>query len=158
MKVKVTFHTHTNHSADWCGVNSNKLRGMIMKKCIVILLSIIGMLSLISCGKRDTFEITITIPAGSTEKYVYSEEEISPTKDTIIIQVGRDVGDSEVILKPIEVKEEKTYLPAYVTPGLSSEMDVEKGAWFKVGLAMQNPTDEDMEVTVTIKNINVRIE
>ena len=129
-----------------------------MKKIITILLTLTTLLTLVSCGKRDSFEITITIPAGSTEAYVYSDEEISPIKDTIIISSGQGLGDTEILLKPVEVKEENAYEPTYLTPGMPIKMDVEKGAWFKVGVAMQNPTDEDIVVGVNIENIEVRIE
>ncbi len=110
----------------------------------------------VASNKSGIFEITMTIPAGSTEEFVYSDVEISPTKDTIIFYVGQNVGDSAVCLKPIEVKEENHYEPSYVTPGMGTEMNVEKGAWYKVGLAMVNPTDEDIRVTIKIENIEVR--
>lgn len=129
-----------------------------MKKFITILLTLTTLLTLVSCGKRDSFEITITIPAGSTEAYVYSDEEISPIKDTIIISSGQGLGDTAILLKPVEVKEENAYESTYLTPGMPIKMDVEKGAWFKVGVAMQNPTDEDIVVGVNIENIEVRIE
>ncbi len=38
------------------------------------------------------------------------------------------------------------------------KMDVEKGAWFKVGVAMQNETDADILVYVEVQGIEVRIE
>lgn len=37
------------------------------------------------------------------------------------------------------------------------EMDVEKGAWFKVGVNVQNPTDEDIIVYVEVEGVEVRI-
>ena len=37
-------------------------------------------------------------------------------------------------------------------------MNVEKGAWFKIGIAMQNPTDEDITVYVNVEGVEVRIE
>ncbi len=36
-------------------------------------------------------------------------------------------------------------------------MDVEKGAWFKIGVNIQNPTDESKDVYVSVKNVEVRI-
>ena len=68
------------------------------------------------------------------------------------------MGDTEVVLKPIEVKEEKTYEPTYLTPGMPVEMDAEKGAWFKIGVSMQNPTDTDRIVYVEVEGVEVRIE
>ena len=36
-------------------------------------------------------------------------------------------------------------------------VDVEKGAWFKIGIALQNPTGEDIVVGITVENVKVRI-
>ena len=36
-------------------------------------------------------------------------------------------------------------------------MDVEKGAWFKIGVNVQNTTDESKDVYVSVKNVEVRI-
>ena len=38
------------------------------------------------------------------------------------------------------------------------KMDVEKGAWFKIGVNMQNPTDTDIVVYVEVEGVEVRIE
>ena len=109
------------------------------------------------------YQIRITIPAGSTEEilyqedFCYSDEEISPTGNRIIIFLGEGMGDTEVVLKPIEVREENAYEPTYITPGMPVKMDVEKGAWFKIGVNMQNPTTEDIDVYVNVRNVEVRI-
>ena len=109
------------------------------------------------------YQIRITIPAGSTEEIIYqenfyySDDEISPTGNRIIISLGEGMGDTEVVLKPIEVKEENAYEPTYITPGMPVKMDVEKGAWFKIGVNMQNPTTEDIDVYVNVRNVEVRI-
>lgn len=55
------------------------------------------------------------------------------------------------------VKEENAYEPTYLTPGMPVEMDVEKGAWVKIGVAMQNPTDTDITVYVEVEGVEVRI-
>ena len=135
-----------------------------MKKLIAFVLALIFVLGLVGCGKNDTYKIRITVPAGSTEEiiyqedFAYSDEEISPTGNTITISSGEGLGDTEVVLKPIEVKEENAYEPTYLTPGMPVEMNVEKGAWFKVGISMRNPTDEDITVYVEVKGVEVRIE
>ena len=121
-------------------------------------------LTLTGCGKNDTYRIRITVPAGSTEEIVYqedfaySDEEISPKGNKITIYSGEGLGDTEVVLKPIEVKEENAYEPTYLTPGMPVEMDVEKGAWFKIGVSIQNPTDTDKTVYVEVEGVEVRIE
>ena len=135
-----------------------------MKKLIALVLSLVCVLCLVACGKNDTYKIKITVPAGSTEEiiyqedFAYSDEEISPTGNTITISSGEGLGDTEVVLKPIEVKEENAYEPTYITHGLPVEMDVEKGAWFKVGIKMLNNTDTDKVVYVEVEGVEVRIE
>ena len=135
-----------------------------MKKMIALVLTLVCVCGLVGCGKNDIYKIRITVPAGSTEEiiyqedFAYSDEEISPKGNKITISSGEGLGDTEVVLKPIEVKEENAYEPTYLTPGMPVEMDVEKGAWFKIGVNMQNPTDTDKVVYVEVKGIEVRIE
>lgn len=129
-----------------------------MKKITILTLALIFVLVMAGCGTGDTYKIKITIPAGSTETFVYSDEEISPTGNKITISSGEGLGDTEVVLKTVEVKEKTAYEPTYLTPGMPVEMEVEKGAWFKVGVSMQNDTNADIIVYVEIEGIEVRIE
>lgn len=104
------------------------------------------------------YNIKIVVPAGSSDLFVYSHEEISPMKSQLVIRSGDGLGDTEVRLQPVEVKEERAYDKAsYLTPGMPVKMDVEKGAWFKIGVSVQNPTDKDIEVYVNVENVEVRI-
>lgn len=105
----------------------------------------------------EEYRIRVTIPAGSTETFCYSDEEISPKKNTVTLYMGEGVGDVLVVLLPVEVKEENAYEPTYITPGMPAKMEVEKGAWFRIGVYMQNPTEEDIHVYVSVKNVEVRI-
>lgn len=129
-----------------------------MKKYITILLSLICILSLTACGKNDTYEISFTVPAGSTDAFVYSDEEISPIGNQITISSGAGLSDTLVELEPIEAKEENAYdEPTYLTPGMPVKMEAEKGAWFKIGIdAGRNDSDADRVVTVKVKGVEVR--
>lgn len=129
-----------------------------VKKMALLILALLCVPVMAGCGKSNTHKISITVPAGSTETFVYSDEEISPTGNQITISSGDGLGDTEVVLKAIEVKEENAYEPTYLTPGMPVKMDVEKGAWFKVGISMQNETDADRTVYVQVKDVEVRIE
>ncbi len=130
-----------------------------MKKIIALCLALVVILSFSACSNKQTeFDIKIGVPAGSSEDFVYSHEEISPLKDKITIYSGEGLGDTEVVLKPVQVTEENAYEPTYITHGMPVVMDVEKGGWFKIGINMQNPTDEDITVYVTVKDVEVRIE
>ena len=80
-------------------------------------------------------------------------------KNKIKIFSGEGLGDTEVILKPIEVNEENVDdRGTYLTHGMPVKMEVEKGAWFRIGVNMQNPTDEDIVVYVKVKDVDLRIE
>jgi len=104
------------------------------------------------------YQIRITIPAGSTEAFCYSDAEISPKGDRLIIYAGEGLGDTEIKLLPVEVREENAYDEnPYLTPGMPVKMEVEKGAWFKIGVNVQNPTDESKDVYVSVRNVDVRI-
>lgn len=46
-----------------------------MKKLISMVLALVCVLGLVGCGKNETYKIKITIPAGSTEAFVYSDED-----------------------------------------------------------------------------------
>ena len=129
-----------------------------MKKLISLVLALVCVLALVGCGKNDTYKVRITIPAGSTEEFVYSDEEISAMGKKITISSGEGVGDTEVLLSPVNENIETGYVATYLTPGMPVEFDAEKGEWFKIGISMQNDTDTDKIVYVEVEGVEVRIE
>ena len=129
-----------------------------MKKIMTLVLVLIMMLSFTGCKQQTEFDIGITIPAHTEKNFIFSNEEISPKGDTITIRAGEGLGDAQVVLIPVDEKEETAYDPTYLTPGMPIKMDVEKGAWFKIGVAVNNETNEDMTVYVNIEKVDVRIE
>lgn len=134
-----------------------------MKKKMFIIISIVVIIA-VAIGvylynqRQTSFDISITVPAGSQEAFVYSDEIICPVRDTITIWAGENLGDTTVVLLPIKVTEENAYEPTYLTPGMPVKIDVEKGAWFKVGISMQNNGTEDIEEYVTVEGATVLIE
>lgn len=126
---------------------------------VVIILIGAGIFALHHLGLfSEMYTIRIVVPAGSTDEFVYSDEEISPKRNTLKVTAGDNMGDSEVILLAVGAKEDNTNIPHYITPGLTVEMDVEKGGWFQIGVNIQNPTDEDIIVYVNVYDVNLRIE
>lgn len=128
-----------------------------MKKLLVLLLTLVCMAGLIGCAKNSVCRIKITIPAGSREPFVYSDEEICPKGDKITIYSGEGLGDTEIILKTVNDLLTPGYVATYLTPGMPVEFDTEKGVWLKVGVSMRNPTDEDMTVYIEVKGVEVRV-
>lgn len=108
--------------------------------------------------KESTYEITFCIPAGCEGQLVFSDEEISPQKNNVFFSVGRDVGDLEICVKGVELKNGNEYEEsAYVTPGMPTRMELELDGWYGVGIYLSNETDEEQTVHVTVKNVEVRI-
>ena len=135
-----------------------------MKKILTLIFAISMIWTFQGCSQQTAFDIGITIPAHTTKDFVYqedfifSDEEISPKSDTITILSEKGTGDMQVVLMPIQVKEENAYEPTYLTAGMPVKMDVEKGAWFKIGVDVKNNTDEDFKVYINVKDVDVRIE
>ena len=128
-----------------------------MKRLIALLLVMVCVFSFSACGKK-TYSIGITIPAGSTDAFVYSDQQICPTGRKITLRCGEGLGDAEVILKPVDETLEMEYVGTYITPGLPVEFDTVKGEWLCVGVFVQNPTDSDIVVYVDVEGVDVRIE
>ena len=128
-----------------------------MKKYIELILMILFVLLLIACGKDDKHVIEIMVPAGSTEAFVYSEEEIMATGNQITIWSGAGLSDTEVILKPVDDNVETGYVAEYLTHGMPVKLDAVKGEWFKVGVAVQNDSERGpIAVSVEVEGVEVR--
>ena len=100
------------------------------------------------------------MPAGSTEAFVYSDEEICPTGNKIKIWAGAGLGDTEVILKPVNENVETGYVATYLTHGMPVEFDTVNvnDEWFKIGLSVQNDSDRGpIAVSVEVEGVEVRI-
>lgn len=131
-----------------------------MKKYISIILSILCILSLVRCSKKEKYEIEILMPTGSTEAFAYSDEEIRPTGNKITIWSGAGLGDTEVILKPVNENVETGYVATYLTPGMPVEFDTVNvdDEWFKIGVSVQsNPDRGPIAVSVEVEGVEVRI-
>ena len=127
----------------------------------VIILAVIACVIVAVCfltnPKQDSYTLRIVVPAGSQEEFVYSHEEVSTIKNSIIIWSGDGLGDTEVLLSPVNKTTETGYTATYLTHGMPVEFDAEKDTWFKIGVNMQNSTNEDIIVYVEVENVEVRI-
>ena len=127
----------------------------------VIIISVIVCVGVAVCfltnPKQDSYTLRIVVPAGSQEKFVYTDEEGSTIRNSIKIWSGDGLGDTEVILSPVNKTTETRYTATYLTHGMPVEFDAEKDTWFKIGVNMQNSTNEDIIVYVEVENVEVRI-
>ena len=127
----------------------------------VIIIAVIVCVGVAVCfltnPKQDSYTLRIVVPAGSQEEFVYTDEEVSAIRNSIKIWSGDGLGDTEVILSPVNKTTETRYTATYLTHGMPVEFDAEKNTWFKIGVNMQNPTNEDIIVYVEVENVEVRI-
>ena len=118
-----------------------------MRKRIVLILALISLLALTGCGSRgERHTLEFTIPAGFTDAFafsdkaldydtfIYSAEEISPTRKTLTLKAGAGYSSVPVILKVVECQEENACEPILLTHDKPVTINVEKGAWFQIGL------------------------
>ena len=127
----------------------------------VIIIAVIVCVGVAICfltnPKQDRYTLRIVVPAGSQEEFVYTDEEVSTVRNSIKIWSGDGLGDTEVLLFPVNKTAETGYTATYLTHGMPVEFDAEKDTWFKIGVNMQNPTNEDIIVYVEVENVEVRI-
>ena len=127
----------------------------------VIIIAVIVCVGVAVCfltnPKHDCYTLRIVVPAGSQEEFVYTEEEVSTVRNSIKIWSGDGLGDTEVLLFPVNKTAETGYTATYLTHGMPVEFDAEKDTWFKIGVNMQNSTNEDIIVYVEVENVEVRI-
>ena len=127
----------------------------------VIIIAVIVCVGVAVCfltnPKQDSYTLRIVVPAGSQEEFVYTDEEVSAIRNSIKIWSGDGLGDTEVLLSPVNKTTETRYTATYLTHGMPVEFDAEKNTWFKIGVNMQNSTNEDIIVYVEVENVEVRI-
>ena len=127
----------------------------------VIIIAVIICVGVAACfltnPKQDRYTLRIVVPAGSQEEFVYTDKEVSAIRNSIKIWSGDGLGDTEVLLSPVNKTTETGYTATYLTHGMPVEFDAEKNTWFKIGVNMQNPTNEDIIVYVEVENVEVRI-
>ena len=129
-----------------------------MKKILAIVLIIACMVGFTSCKSKEPYTIEFTIPPGSSEDFIYSDQEISPNRSKLTIRAGAGISERDIILKPVQVQEENAYEPVTLKQEESIKIKAEKGAWYKIGVAAQNPNDVPIAVEVIVENAAIRIE
>ncbi len=129
-----------------------------MKKLVITVLILVYVLGLTSCVSKEPYTIEFTIPPGNSDGFIYSDQEISPNRNKLIIRAGAGISERDILLKPVQVQEENAYEPVTLKQEDSVRMRVEKGAWYKIGVAAYNPNDVPIAVEVIVENSTIRIE
>lgn len=126
---------------------------------VSILLCLCAAVCFLTNPVQQEFELRISIPAHSQEGFVFSHEEISPVRNSISVSCGKNLQDTAVLLTAAEETSDTVPgEPVYLTPGMSARIRAEKGNWYRIGVSVQNPTDQEQEVYIKVKPVEVRIE
>ena len=129
-----------------------------MKKLIALVLALVCVLGLAGCSAQKEYVLRVVVPAGNQGEFVYSEEEISPRNSQLDIKSIDMSENAEFVLKRVDETQENAYECTNFPKGQPMLIEVEKGTWYKIGIAMENPTDEDIVVVFHVENAKVRIE
>ena len=129
-----------------------------MKRLIAFILTLVCVLALVGCSAQKEYTVRIVVPAGNQGGFVYSEEEISSRKSRLEIKSIDMPEDAEFVLRSVGETQENVYECTNFPKGEPMLIDVEKGAWYKIGIAMENPTAEDIIVVFHVVDVKVRIE
>ena len=126
-----------------------------MKRITATVLLIALVFALFGCKKQDAFEIEFSIPAGSSGKYVYADEKLSPSKSKLRLRAGAGYSEAEFILTPENGTEDVTFT---LSQGETVTVSVEKGTWYTIGIRKDNPEATTAAAGVYAENVTLRIE
>ena len=129
-----------------------------MKNLIAMFLILVCVLGLNGCSSQKEYSIRIVVPAGHQGELIYAEDVISPRKSRLEIKSIDLSKNAKFVLEPVDRTQVSTYECTDFPKGAPMLIEVKKGAWYKIGVAMENPTDEDIVVVFHVKNLKTKIE
>lgn len=123
--------------------------------CVAVAICLIAALCLLTNPRNHAFTINVSLPSGWD--YNQSEEEFSPIRNKITITLNGDAEDTMIRLMPCEAKTETAYEPVILKAGVQTSFEVEKGAWFEIGVIKDSGAETDTVYSFTVKGVDVRI-
>lgn len=129
-----------------------------MKKLITLLLALVCVLGLSGCSSQKQYSIQIVVPAGHQGAFLYAEEEILSHNSRLEIISIDMPEEAKFVLKPMEDIQENPYECTNFPKGEPMLIDVEKGAWYQIGIAVENPSHEDLMIVFHVVGAKVRSE
>ena len=123
--------------------------------CISIIVCIVVGICFLTSPRNNTYSVKVIMPAGFD--YNQSDEEFSPLKSKITITLDEGHNNAQIILIPNEARTETAYEPVTLTAGVPVTMDVEKGAWFEIGVILDEAASVENQFIFSINGIETRI-
>lgn len=117
---------------------------------VVCLLVVLGFLT---DPKQDEFSLRINVPS-KNNGMVYTLEEVSPIGNKIIVRAGEGLGDTQVCLVDVSGGSEKC---EYLTTDIKVKFNASSDRWYKIGVKVQNDSEQERNVYVDVDKVKVRI-
>ena len=124
-----------------------------MKKTLVLLCAC---LLLLACGcGRSSFTLEYAIPPGDGSNFYLSDQQVRPKNGQITIDAGAGFSSATVLLISETGME---YGPLPLTHDQSVTLRLDKNCWYRVGLTLPNDSAGPLAASLTVKNVELRIE
>ena len=123
-----------------------------------ILACALAALCFLTNPRQDTFDLRIVVPPGSQEDFCYSQEEFSPLGRSIRVSAGEGLSDTAFVLQESENHPGGAHSqPIYLTSGMPVKTEAQKNTWYRIGVRVQNPSQEELNLWIRVKGVEVRI-
>ena len=130
-----------------------KKRIILVVSLILVLLCVVGVVWRVT---QSEYAIKIVVPSGNQGEYVYCEEAISSYKNRLEISSIDMPEDAGFVLKLSAESQETVYECTRFPKGIPMLIDVKEGEWYKIGISINNITDEDIVVVFHVKNVKIK--
>lgn len=125
-----------------------------MKKVLFALTLCLALL----CGcSRSYLVLHFALPPGDGSQFVFSDQQLCPEKNTIRISAAAGIAKAEIILIPASGNGLQIG-PLPLTQEQPVTARVEKGAWYRIGLAMPNDAGGAIAAELHLEHVEMRIE
>lgn len=124
----------------------------------ILLLALLAALLLTGCGQGKDLDLTFVIPAGNGDTVIYAEECLLPQSRTLTVIPAADTPTGTLRLEALLAEEAGAYdTSAPLVAEAPVKLAVKRNGWFRLGVCVPNPTEEDITVTLTAKNVILAI-
>ena len=125
-----------------------------MKKVLFALVLCLAIL----CGcSRSYLVLNFALPPSDGSQFIFSDQQLCPEKNTIRISAAAGIAKAEIILVPASGNDLQIG-PLPLTQEQSVTAKVEKGTWYRIGLAMPNDASGAIAAELHLEHVEMSIE
>lgn len=124
-----------------------------MKKILVLLCA--GLLLLAGGCGRSSFTLEYAIPPGDGSDFYFSNQQLRPKTGQVTLAAGAGFSSATLLLIDETGLE---YGPLPLTHDRPVTLRLDKDRWYRVGIALPNDSTGPIAASLTVKNVELRIE